>query len=110
MNIPSRITPTIALAAALLLSACSTRSISNSEYQDGLYGNRGSSSYVGELNELDVLGVDTSTVTEEHIAATLKNAKPVELAPGSRVMVVQSGAQMPDEAMLEPLRARYRVG
>jgi hypothetical protein len=101
----------VVLCAALLVAGCSSRSISNSGYQDDRGWNRGaSSSYAGELSELDVLGVDTSSITEEQIAAALKSSKPVELAPGARVMVVQSGADMPDEDMLEPLRARYRVG
>jgi hypothetical protein len=101
----------VAVCVVLLLAGCASRSISNSGYQDDRGWNRGvSSSYVGELSELDVLGVDTSNITEEQIAAALKSSKPVELAPGARVMVVQSGADMPDEDMLEPLRARYRVG
>jgi hypothetical protein len=99
----------VVLLASLLLAGCASRSISNSGYpQDG--GRGGNPSYAGELSELDVLGVDPSSVTEEQIAAALKNAKPVEFAPGARVMVVQSGADMPDEDMLALLRTRYRVG
>jgi hypothetical protein len=111
MKTPSRVSlASVALASAILLAGCASRSISNSGYQDGGYRRGSNSSYVGELSEFDVLGVDASVVTEEQIATALKNSKPVELAPGARVMVVQSGADMPDEDMLEPLRARYRVG
>src|SRR5262245_5018321 len=47
--------------AALALTACATRSISNSGYyadSDRGYARRDSPFYKGELNEFDVLGID----------------------------------------------------
>lgn len=96
------------IVAAVLLVGCSSRSISDSDYPDA-YG-RSNSLYNGELSEFDVIGVDPDAVTDADIAAALKASTAVELPPGSRVLVVQSGAAIPDEAMLEPLRARYRIG
>ena len=63
-----------------------------------------SSGYAGELNELDVLGIERQvTVTEDQIIQALDNASQVRIRKGSRVLVVQSGAQYPDEPMLAGL-------
>ncbi len=93
-------------AAALLLGACSTRSISNSGYPDG---GRGNPLYQGELSELDVLGIDPqAAATEADIAAQFTAYRKIALRKGQPVMVIQSGAPMPDEPMLHELD-RYFV-
>lgn len=91
----------ICLAACSI--GCQTRSISNSDYH-------GSWMYRGELSELEVLGVAAdATITEADIAAALAEEPKVSLRRGDRVVVVQSGAQFPDDPLLKALDPLYSV-
>ena len=101
----------LAAAACLLLVGCKTRSISNSGYNAGR-GNYGpTDGYVGELSEFDVLGVDAAgAVTDAEILGALDTRTSVRLGKNSRVMLIQSGADFPDNSMQEGLSARYNVG
>ncbi len=101
---------TLAAAACLLLFGCNTRSISNSDYNPGnRYGAPGN--YAGELSEFDVLGVDSAgTVTNDEIQGALDTRTPARLARTSHVLLIQSGADFPDNAMQEALGARFTVG
>jgi len=91
----------ICLAACSI--GCQTRSISNSDY-------RGSWMYRGELSELEVLGVAAdATITEADIKAALAEEPKVSLRRGDRVVVVQSGAQFPDDPLLKALDPLYSV-
>jgi hypothetical protein len=110
----------LALAGCLTLLGCAkTRSISNSSYSNAEAPGRAhvmahaadpGFEYRGELNEFDVLGVDRShAVTEQEIVAALDQAKTVELKPGSRVMLVQSGATIPDGAMMSAMEKSFDV-
>ena len=103
--------PVVLVAAVcLLLCGCETRSISNSGYNAG-YRNGGTGDYAGELSEFDVLGVDAAgTVTDAEILGALDTKTPVRLARNSRVLLIQSGADFPDNAMQEALSARHTVG
>ena len=88
---------------ALLLAGCTTRSISNSGYEaeSSTYGGSGNSLYRGELTELDILGLAPSVeATNANIAATLAAAVPPKLKRGDKVLLLQSGAMVPDAAML----------
>src|SRR4051812_29016503 len=90
-------------AIALVLAGCETRSISDSGYQSNSRMGPHSSpaQYVGELNELDVLGIERNAkITEEQITKALESAGQVKLRKGSRVLLVQSGARFPDEPMV----------
>ena len=91
----------------LLLSACGTRSISDS----GFGGTQSTNPfYFGELNENDVLGIESATIpTDKEIAKELASAKPPYIPLGGTVMVVQSGAMIPDTDMLEALDIYYNV-
>jgi len=90
-------------AASLFLVGCSTRSISNSGYE-------GDRSYVGELNELQVLGVEPGRlITEDEIRLALAGAGQVSLSRGDRLVLIQSGARFPDEAMLALAKRYYDV-
>jgi len=103
----------IVVACSVLISGCSTRSISDSGYHSGnaWHGHyHGSPSYKGELSELDVLGYDRKTkVTEEQIAQALDSAHQVKLSKGANVMVIQSGAYLPDEPVLKGLGQYFNV-
>ena len=108
------------IGLAVLLSGVigcrSTRSISNSSPPDSFaYAPRGTTAdpgfeYRGELNEFDVLGVDRSQVaSEEEIGKALAQAARVDLKPGSRILLVQSGAVFPDGPMVSEMEKHFRV-
>lgn len=104
------------LLACILLAGCSTtRSISNSGHAGPpAEAPRGSSDpgfeYRGELNEFDVLGVDRRRMaTDEEIIQALERARNVELKPGSRVLLVQSGAVFPDGPMMTEMEKHFGV-
>ena len=101
---------TFAAAACLLLFGCTSRSISNSGYNPGYrYGSAGD--YAGELSEFDVLGVDSAgAVTDAEILGALDTKTPARLARNSHILLIQSGADFPDNPMQEALSARYTVG
>ncbi len=92
-----------------LLSACGTRSISNSGYEaDSSRGYR--SQRVVELSEFEVLGIDPKAgATEADIKAALDARKAISVKKGSGVMLVQSGTAIPDEAMRKALERVYNV-
>ena len=104
--------PTLALALCLL-AACSTRPISNSGYPDTSMFARAhqAPTYRGELTEAEVLGLDPgSLVVEEDITAELDRPRtPLALAGGAPLLVVQSGADLPDDGMIRSLEAHFRV-
>lgn len=99
------------LVSALLLAGCATRSISDSGYRDS-YG-RGSSNplYKGELDELDLLGADpASSATGEELGSALRAGQmKVSVPKQSRVLLIQSGAVIPDQGMLDGLAKHYTV-
>jgi hypothetical protein len=80
------------------LVGCTTRPISNSGYRVGYGGN---SLYRGELNQFDVLGEGrTQPITDADIAKALDNPASVKLSRDRKIMLVQSGAMIPDEEMV----------
>ena len=103
----------LALVAMLVLAGCSTRSISNSGYDGGSprYGTAAPPSnpfYRGELSEFDVLGIDRGkTVTEQEIQQAIDGRVPVSLKRGASVMLIQSGALIPDDPMVKALEKCY---
>lgn len=100
------------LAAVLLLSACEARSISDSGYAgDGGYdGGRGNPLYKGEISEFDLLGIDVSRpASDEEIAQQLAQHSRVGLRKGGSMMVIQSGALMPDDQMVTALDRYFAV-
>lgn len=95
--------PIFLLGIAVLLAGCTTRSISDSGYRQ-TYGWTQPSNplYKGELTELDILGAaPRSEATETNIAKALENASSPRLKRGDKVIVIQSGAPVPDNAMVE---------
>lgn len=91
------------VVVVLLFAGCETRSISNSGYRAGhRWGGDANPFYQGELTELDVLGAAPRVeATQENITRALANAQPPHLKRGDRVVLIQSGAPVPDEAMLD---------
>ena len=96
-----------AAGLALLLAGCETRSISDSGYRHG----ESNPYYRGELTEAEVVGAPDSgrAVTDADIRNALRSSKPVHATPGTGLLVVQSGALTPDDAMIQALNTRYQV-
>jgi hypothetical protein len=95
----------LALTLLVLLAGCKSRSISDSGYRSG---DRGSFRYQGELGELDILGIATPTDTsDEGIAKALKNARPPSLKRGDKIILIQSGAHVPDAEMVQELNLYF---
>ncbi|MBI5846165.1 MAG: aminopeptidase [Deltaproteobacteria bacterium] len=98
---------------AILACGCSVRSISDSGYKEPYgYGREPSAQglYKGELSEFDVLGVNVETgASQEEIAKALDAKVRLTLPKGSSVMLIQSGAMIPDEAMVKALEKYYGV-
>lgn len=94
------------LILSALLTACGSRSLSNSSHDES----GKNPFYLGELSEYAVLGVEpAATPSDKEIQKTLATWKPPHIAPGSAVMVVQSGAMIPDSEMLQTLSIYYDV-
>jgi len=97
------------------LSACESRSISNSGYQPApAYGynarNADAFYYQGELSAYDVLGGDArSGISDAEIAKTLDTKHAIALTKGADVMLVQSGALFADPEMIASMQKHYRV-
>ena len=97
----------VALLALLALAGCQEGSIS-----DNTHYNR--SAYVGgngrEIDELDLLGTRGGAVSEGDIQAALRQRQGgVQARPGSSLLLVQSGAIMPDSIMIAALERSYKV-
>ena len=103
----------ILLALIVSVAGCGSRSISNSGYQaDASHSSYVASNpfYRGELSEFDVLGAaGNSAITDEDIQKSFAARRPLAIAKGAPVMVVQSGAIFPDDPMLKSLAAYYSV-
>ena len=97
------------IIALCIFAGCAktTRSISQSGYGHG--GNYGTP-YARELDEFDVLGIDRSkSATEEDIQTAVRQSKRVQVASGSTIMLVQSGAMFPDAGMVTEMGKSFRV-
>ena len=105
----------IALMALMigLLNGCATRSISNSDYSadpDRGYAQRNNPFYKGELNEFDVIGIDAkAAVTEQDIARAAQSKTRLTVTKGATIMLIQSGAMIPDEEMVKGMEKYYNV-
>jgi hypothetical protein len=107
-----RLGAAVLAAAVLVLCGCETRSISDSGYAGdrGYYGGRGNPFYKGEITEFDLLGIDVSRpASDEEIAEQLAQHSRVGLRKGGAMMVIQSGALMPDTQMVTALDRYFSV-
>lgn len=98
---------------AVALNGCATRSISDSGYRKES-GYRGQTSdnpfYKGELSEFDVLGIDPkANITQDDINRAYESQQRVILPKGSSLMLIQSGAMIPDEDLVKALDKSYNV-
>jgi hypothetical protein len=99
------------LTLVLCLAGCETRSISNSGYRDSYgWGRSANPLYRGELTEFDILGVATpQDATEANIAKTLETAASPKPKRGDKLILIQSGAMVPDDPMLEEASRYFSV-
>ncbi len=98
---------------ALLFGGCATRSISDSGYR-GQNTSRSNASqnpfYKGELSEFAVLGINPETnITQEYINQAFESKQRITVPKGSSVMLVQSGAMIPDEDMVRAMEKYYNL-
>jgi len=100
-----------AIALALFLGACSTRPISNSGYQaDSGYGGTGNPLYQGEIDTLDLLvPASQGKIEQGQIDAALAHHEPVTALLGQPLLVIQSGALVPDAPMVSALGGHFNV-
>jgi hypothetical protein len=95
------------------LTGCSTRSISNSDFSadpDRGYAQRSNPFYKGELSEFDIIGVDTkAAITEADIARAAQAKERFTVPKGATIMLIQSGAMIPDEDMVKAMEKYYNI-
>jgi len=100
------------LCALLAGCAKTSRSISHSGYP-GSGGYRGPDQafdYRGEVSEFDVLGISREQITsEQEIQRALSRAKPVRARRDSSILLIQSGAPVPDAPMVAGLSEHFTV-
>lgn len=105
----------MALSVLLLLAiaGCNARSISDSGYRARSGGSAKAADtpfYQGELSEFEVLGISSeATVTQEEISRFLEARQRLVLPKGSSLMLIQSGAMIPDDHMIRALEKYYTV-
>jgi hypothetical protein len=103
----------LALLIPIVLSGCATRSISNSGYYPGGFNGRGGDNalYKGELSEFDVLGIDPGKeITEQDITAAASGKKErLSLRKGEPLLLIQSGAMIPEQEMTENMEKYFPV-
>lgn len=95
---------------ALALGGCA-RSISNSGYVDPDYPYQsvGNPLYRGEIDELDlIVPPSTAGAATNDIAKALAVSDPVRADLGASLLVVQSGAIIPDAPMMQALGSHFR--
>ena len=116
MNKISALRRTVAISiflTALALQGCGVRSISDSGYQaesQGRFRPASNALYKGELTEFEVLGIASQTLaTQEEINHSLEERQKLTLPKGSSIMLVQSGAIMPDDQMVRALESHHRI-
>ena len=116
MNKISALRRTVAISiflTALALQGCGVRSISDSGYQaesQGRFRPASKALYKGELTEFEVLGIASQTpASQEEINRSLEDRQRLTLPKGSPIMLVQSGAIMPDDQMVRALESHHRI-
>ncbi len=98
---------TLALSALLTLVALLTAACANVRSISNPHGTPG---YRGELSEFDVIGVDPKAeIDDAEIRRALSGGPSITLTPGSSILLIQSGAEFPDDAMRQELSRHFRV-
>jgi hypothetical protein len=94
----------------LLLAGCETRSISNSGYNAPYSWNGAGPMYRGELSEFDILGAaPAQEATQANIAKALEAAAAPKIKRGDKLLLIQSGAMVPDNEMMDAAGVYFSV-
>jgi len=98
-------------AFVLLLTGCTTRSISDSDYRNPYgWGRPSNLSYKGELTELDILGAaPKQEATTTNIVSALEKSSVPKMRRGDKLILIQSGASVPDHQMIEEASRYFAV-
>ena len=104
----------LALFIPIVMSGCATqKSVSNSGYYPGGHNGHGGDNplYKGELSEFDVLGIDPENeITEQDInAAAGEKKERLSLRKGEPLLLIQSGAMIPEQEMTERMEKYFPV-
>lgn len=103
----------LVLLFLIILSGCATRSISNSGYSsEGYYRPKADNPlYKGELSEFDVIGIDAGKeISEQDIATAANTSKErLSLRKGDFILLIQSGAMIPDQDMTKSAEKYFAV-
>jgi hypothetical protein len=86
---------------SVFLVGCETRSISNSGYNAPYAWNGGGSMDHRELSEFDILAAPAGEATQGEIFEALKHAFTPKIKKGDKLLLIQSGAMVPDNEMME---------
>ncbi len=98
-----------ALALLFTASGCLSRSISGGSGGRSLQS-QSTEMYGGEFSESEVLGLySEESLSEMQIKQALDAASKISVAKGSKVMLIQSGARVPDPAMIRAFERSYSV-
>jgi hypothetical protein len=101
------------LIATAVVGCAATRSISDSGYRtESGYPSHASSNpfYRGELSEFEVLGINLETrITQDEINKAFESKQRITMPKGSSIMLIQSGAVIPDEDMVKALEKYFNV-
>ncbi|WP_372723159.1 aminopeptidase [Immundisolibacter sp.] len=101
------------LSTITLIAGCATRSISDSGYPGhGYYGaNQSNPLYKGEISEFDILGVDSgSNISDDDIKkAFVETPSRKFLRKGDPILLIQSGAMIPDQEITEQMEKSFSV-
>jgi len=104
----------LALLIPIVLGGCTTpRSVSSSGNYPGGYSGRGGENalYKGELTEFEVLGITPGKeITEQDIAEAASGKKErLGLQKGEPLLLIQSGAVIPEQEMTERMEKYFSV-
>lgn len=104
----SKLSPLCLLLIVMISAGCATtRSISDSGYREGWQEN---SDFGAELSEFDIIGVSgEEQVTEGQLSALSGPTEPMVIKKGSPVILIQSGALLPDDPMQRELDKFLKV-
>ncbi len=101
------------ITALILMTGCATRSISNSGYPaPSYYGYKPDNPlYKGELSEFDVLGIEAgANISDEEITKAFAKAPTRKMMKkGDRILLIQSGAMIPDEDMVNDMDKYFSI-
>ncbi len=104
----------ILLLGMLVLSGCATSSISDTGYSSPQESLRNSNYYIEsgtrELDEQAVLGVaEVGNIDEALIRKSLKKSENVSIPKGSSILLIQSGAEYPDNEIVQAMSQFWDV-